>query len=85
MASCSGSSSVWGRWRRWERLTSWLAHVSGELVRAAEEHGRFRVTGVLVVRMLTRRKSSAVRQRAVGAVGDAMVETTPDERYVARG
>ncbi len=34
---------------RRERFHELAAHVAGELVRAAEEHRRFRVTGVLVV------------------------------------
>ena len=34
---------------RRERFDELAAHVAGELVRAAQEHGRFRITGVLVV------------------------------------
>lgn len=32
-----------------ERLNQLAAHVAGELVRAAEEHRCFRVTGVVIV------------------------------------
>jgi hypothetical protein len=34
---------------RWERFHQLAAHVAGELVSAAEEHRRFRITGVLIV------------------------------------
>jgi hypothetical protein len=69
---------------RWKRFHQLATHVAGELVGAAEEHRRFRITGVLIVGML---RSELVWGQAEGggAVGDAVVETTADERDVARG
>jgi hypothetical protein len=70
--------------RGWERFDQLAAHVAGELVRAAQEHGCFRITGVLVVRVLSAEVVCGQAEGG-GAVGDVMVETTPDERYVAGG
>jgi hypothetical protein len=35
----------------WECFHELAAHISGELVGAAEEHGRFRITGMRIVQM----------------------------------
>jgi hypothetical protein len=68
----------------WKCFDQLAAHVAGELVRAAEEYGRLRITGVLIVRVLS---SELVCAQAEGgaAVGDAVVETTSDESDVAGG
>jgi hypothetical protein len=61
----------------WERFHQLAAHVADELVRAAEEYRRFRIAGLLIVRVLS---SEVVCSEAAGgeAVGDAVVETAPD-------
>jgi hypothetical protein len=67
-----------------ERFYQLAAHVAGELVRAAEEHRRLRIAGLLIVRVLS---SEVVCREAAGgrAVGDVVVEAAPDERYVTGG
>jgi len=68
----------------WERLYQLPAHVAGELVRATQEYRRLRIAGMLIVGVLS---SEVVCSEAEGggAVGDAVVETAPDERYVTGG
>ena len=66
----------------WERFYQLAAHVADELVRATEEYRRLRIAGMLIIRVLS---SEVVCSEAEGGgtVGDAVVETAPDERYVA--
>jgi hypothetical protein len=75
---------MWEMERGWERFDQLAAHVAGEPVRAAEEHGRVRITGLLIARVLRSEVVCAQAERG-GAVGDVVVETTPNERYVAGG
>ena len=65
----------------WERFDQLATDVPGELVRTAEEYGRFRITGVRIFGVLS---SKVIRTQAQGrgAVGDAVVGTTPNERDV---
>jgi uncharacterized protein YbjT (DUF2867 family) len=75
---------VWQTEHGWERFYQLTANVAGELVRAAEEDGRFRIIGVRIIGVL---RSEVVRAQAEGsgAVGDTVVEATSDERDVAGG
>jgi hypothetical protein len=68
----------------WERFDELATDVTSELVRTAKEHGRLRIACVLVARVLS---SEIVCGQADdgGIVGDAVIETTPDERDIARG
>jgi hypothetical protein len=68
----------------WERFDQVATHVAGEAVGAAKEHGGSRVTGVLIVAVLSPEVVCA-QAHGGGAVGDAVVGTAPDERYVAGG
>ncbi|MCU1493792.1 MAG: NmrA family protein [Acidimicrobiaceae bacterium] len=65
----------------WKRLDQLATHVAGELVRAAEKHGRFRITDVLIVQV-PGQEFVCCHADCGGAVGDAVVGTTPDERHV---
>jgi hypothetical protein len=70
--------------RGWERFDQLAAYVAGELVGAAEEHGRLRITDPLIVGVPS---SEVVSGQADGrgAVGDPVVSTTPDERHFTGG
>jgi hypothetical protein len=65
-----------------ERLDQLAAHVAGEPIGAAEEHGRFWITGVLIARVLSPEIVSGQADGGRG-VGDVVVETTPNEGDVA--
>jgi uncharacterized protein YbjT (DUF2867 family) len=67
-----------------ERFYELAAHIAGELVRAAEEYCRFRIAGMLMVGVLSPEVVCSEADGG-GAVGDAVVETASDERYVTGG
>ena len=75
---------VWQTEHGWEGFYQLAAHVASELVRAAEEHGCFRITRVRILGVLS---SEVFCGQTVGrgAVRDTVIEATPDERDIARG
>jgi hypothetical protein len=66
-----------------ERVNQVATHVAGELVRPAEEHRGFWIIGALIFGVPG---SEVVRAQAEGgrAMGDAVIQSTPDERDIAR-
>src|ERR1700722_7642266 len=69
---------------RWECFDQLAADVAGELVGAAEEHCRFGIASVLIVRVLGSEVICG-QAKGGGAVRDAVVDTAADKCNVTRG
>jgi hypothetical protein len=76
---------VWQTEHWWECFDQLAPHVAGELVRATEEHCRFRIIGVRIVTGVLSSEIVWVQTEGGRAVGDTVVETTSDERDIAGG